>query len=100
MEFKGVVSKEFYKPFQRNSTENGFLWKSMETFPWNSMEVHGEISVEFHGMFPWKFCPNPLSNAMEMHGQISLEFHRNQCLNPPWNFFPYVKIFIDHTKLK
>ena len=49
MEFKGVVSMEFYKPFQRNSTENGFLWKSMDTFPSNSMEITKDVSMEFHG---------------------------------------------------
>lgn len=78
MEIDGDISMEFH----------GSAWR----FPWNFMEC-------FHGI-PWKLCPNPTSNSMEMHGQISLEFHRNQCLNPPWNFFPYVKIFIDHTKLK
>ena len=98
MEFKGVVSMEFYKPFQRNSTENGFLWKSMETFPWNSMEITKDISMEFHGNhkrhfrgipwkcmerfpwnfvecfhgIPWKLCPNPPWNSMEI---FSMEMH-------------------------
>ena len=89
--FKGIPRKmDFYGNRWRHF--HGIPWKCMERFPWNFMEC-------FHRI-PWKLCPNPSSNSMEMHGQISLEFHRNQCLNPPWNFFPYVKIFIDDTKLK
>ena len=84
MEFKGVVSMEFYKPFQRNSTGNGFLWKSMETFPCNSMELTKDISMEFHGSAWRDFRGISWNVSMEFHGNCVLILH-----GIPWNFFPW-----------
>ena len=58
----------------------------------------------------WKIINNSIllsgySNPMKFRGDpwnSREQFPRNSInlFNPPWNFFPYVKIFIDHKKLK